>query len=489
MKMSKREEKFFQTLLENQGFLTASFIANQLSVSSKTVYRVIKKINDCSEYGEVIYSEPGKGFKINERVYHAVARQNLKQNDVDRKDEILLKLLFKSSVKMHLDDLYKDYYLSDSSIKKEIGKLNDYLSEYDLMIKKHGKRIYIEGGEDNIRKCLNQLISKMYSFDESVDDDNQLDFNKYDLQLIQEQIHFIEKKLKQAIIYPYNMNIFSHLFVLMQRYKEGKVIQQKEDSRLDIEELSLISNYQEVYEVSKQVIDKLSRYIHVALPSMEIYYLFQYILSSRFENALYSVAINENTQEITNFYIDYVLDRLEGDEHIDRNGLYHDLIHHISPMLIRLAKSIPVKNSLLEEVRNEYSVLYDLIRQASLLIDENYCYSLAVSEEESGYLTLYFARYLEGNDKEKRILILCSSGVGTSELLKVKVKKRFPDVDIVDVVSYRVFTNRIHQYQDIDLILSTLNTKQLNCNHNVLIVSPVFNENDAKKLASILKEV
>lgn len=42
-----------------------------------------------------------------------------------------------------------------------------------------------------------------------------------------------------------------------------------------------------------------------------------------------------------------------------------------------------------------------------------------VAEDEIGYLTIHFQAALERQIAHKRILVVCSSGVGTSHLLKI----------------------------------------------------------------------
>ena len=48
-----------------------------------------------------------------------------------------------------------------------------------------------------------------------------------------------------------------------------------------------------------------------------------------------------------------------------------------------------------------------------------------VSEDEIGFLTLYFIRYLELHKSKIQAVIMCSSGIGISELLKMKIEKTF----------------------------------------------------------------
>ncbi len=56
-----------------------------------------------------------------------------------------------------------------------------------------------------------------------------------------------------------------------------------------------------------------------------------------------------------------------------------------------------------------------------------------------GFLTLYVVRAIEDATNYKRVLIMCSTGVGTAQLLQTKVRHSFPDFDIVDVISSKTY--------------------------------------------------
>ena len=94
---------------------------------------------------------------------------------------------------------------------------------------------------------------------------------------------------------------------------------------------------------------------------------------------------------------------------------------------------------------------------------------------------------IEETRNEKNIIIICSSGVGTSELLKVKVRKLFPEINIIDVMSKRSYLQRIEDYKNLDFILTTVNFEEkieIPC----LLVSAIFIENDRHRVEKIIKE-
>ena len=155
-------------------------------------------------------------------------------------------------------------------------------------------------------------------------------------------------------------------------------------------------------------------------------------------------------------------------------------------MLQRLKNGIEIKNDLLDEIKIEYSKIFKEVKKVSGKVAKKFKLS-NISEEESAFITLYFMKNIEETRNEKNIIIICSSGVGTSELLKVKVRKLFPEINIIDVMSKRSYLQRIEDYKNLDFILTTVNFEEkieIPC----LLVSAIFIENDRHRVEKIIKE-
>lgn len=68
-KKTNREQHLLLTLFETQGYMTAEELANILQISAKTIYRLIKRINDAEAKDPLIVSEKGRGYKLNYEKY------------------------------------------------------------------------------------------------------------------------------------------------------------------------------------------------------------------------------------------------------------------------------------------------------------------------------------------------------------------------------------------------------------------------------------
>ena len=112
-----------------------------------------------------------------------------------------------------------------------------------------------------------------------------------------------------------------------------------------------------------------------------------------------------------------------------------------------------------------------------------------ISDDEIGFITIYFAKYVEIFEEQLNILIMCTTGIGTSELLAVKVSKELPELNIVGVTS----NTNIKKYltsneKRIDFIITTVPLRE-KLDIPIVLVSALFTKQDKKNVQLVIKEV
>ncbi|MGJ1009923.1 BglG family transcription antiterminator [Enterococcus casseliflavus] len=488
MKLSKRETRLIEQFMTQGMNLTANELATAAKVSTKTIYRTIKRINEAAG-SEIIRSEIGKGFCLDYEAYlkGTIENQETDQNDepLERRHAIALHLLFKSPKRLMIKELFAPYYLSEAVISSDINRLSEYFQYFELQLIRSDKRISVIGTEKNIRRCVNDLFTKTHVWNEEMVT-QKYPINAFDINFITSILEFIERKLANSIAYPYNMNIFSHLYILILRMREGEIDREELIEGLDEEEQHLIEQHQEFYQIAQQVIEKINAYLVTELPESEVFYLYQYLVSSRVENKpLAMTNLTKEASEITEFFTKQMEKALgiQLNQQTDKT----DLLCHIQPMLYRLKNKIIVKNGLLSDIQLEYPRIFEQVAQVSKEVEQTYGTN-PISEDEIGFLVLYFVKFKVIRRRRQRVLIMCSSGVGTSELLKVKVQRAFPELDIVDVLSARMYRKHAQDYQNIDLILTTINLP-VETQVPTILVNSVFTKQDEKRVKQLLGEM
>ncbi|MDT3983151.1 PRD domain-containing protein, partial [Staphylococcus ureilyticus] len=224
-------------------------------------------------------------------------------------------------------------------------------------------------------------------------------------------------------------------------------------------------------------------YLSSQLPNIEKDYLYKYLTSYRVEHETPSNQDSECdfSDDVITFTSNLIIPmekRLNSD--FSNTTFRIDLMKHIKPMINRIENHILIKNTLLDQIKFEYSEIYSQTSAISKTLIPN------ISEDEIGFLTLYFAREIERNPRKIKTLISCTTGIGTSELLRVKIEKNIPEIEVIDVISSDTINSEI--IKDIDLVISTVSIKNFDV-IPVVVVSAMFNKNDQQKLKSLIPKL
>lgn len=95
---------------------------------------------------------------------------------------------------------------------------------------------------------------------------------------------------------------------------------------------------------------------------------------------------------------------------------------------------------------------------------------------------------MEQSARPLHILIACTTGVGTAELLRVKVSKNLPELVIDDVVSMRQYQVNREQYSGVDFIISTVPIRDEQV-IPVIVVSALFSTRDQTAIRKVVTKL
>jgi len=488
---SNHEQDLLLFLSKSQSYVTSQDLLEVLNVSQKTVYRLINKINNEYEEGPLIISERGRGYKLDYEKFINYQRSNNKYKEIqfspnERRKRIMEELLLSSPKPINVYHLFSRYYVGDSVSFNDEQIMSEELKKYNLVLERKNRTLAIIGEEVNIRKAIKDVIEIFNTID--IDDlkrNQELNFNQYDVLFILDQLRKIEENLDITIPYPYNVNIFSHLYILLSRSR--KVPTRLFADKISVEELENMKR-DVLYPVAKVIVQNIGKYLNSTLPDCETYFLYQYLVSSRMQGSLAKTSdFSSKVIQVTKAYIDGMSASLGID--IDSQSIFTDLANHIKPMLNRLEHKIRVKNSLLNQIKVTYEEVFLGVTNVSEFVSNQFNLP-DINGDENGFITLYFAKAIETGQHQRPIktLIMCTTGIGTSELLKAKVAKKFPELEIVDVVASRNTQMLKEKYSDAELILSTVHMKE-EVPIPYLLVSAMFTIDDQKRLQGKIEEI
>ncbi len=305
-------------------------------------------------------------------------------------------------------------------------------------------------------------------------------FDLDSIMFIESIIWELEDNLDYTISQPYYINLITHILICIKRLKEGNQIESKEDKLKLLDDLN-----KKVYKNVVNLIGKIEERYGVSINNEEIYYIYKYIVSSGFGNTVDNdIFLAENyinsSEEVTNMMIDIMSEFLNINLR-DDELLHKGLLLHIKPMLNRLNYDIQIKNPLLKEIKEKFSEILGLCRLSIKLMSPYYNIN-NISIDEISYIATYFQAALERSVRNKSVLVVCHSGYGTSQLLSTRLKKAFPQWNIVDIVPLHKLSEI--DMTDIDFIVSTVDIDVKDKMY--IVVSALLMERDINNIKNIL---
>jgi activator of the mannose operon, transcriptional antiterminator len=492
--LSNREKEIMLILIRADRYVSAEEIAKILHVSNKTVYRDLQSITKKMDKS-VICRQPGKGYYVNKDAVSDTYSSKIADeyfigmDSEKRRCHLMVLLLLQTPKKTSINRLSEYYYVSNASIVNDLNDIEKKVKQYDLKLVRAHIGTYIEGTEANIRKALMKLLGYSFDFFQENAHINKETYTGLFKEFSQEDIFFIERLLKdieemldENIREPYYINIFTHLIILIKRlnrYKENDFYETVDQKSIEFQSPDILS-------IAKTIMQKIAEYTKLDVPEIETFYIYQYLISSGIKNEKVVEFQKDSTSESKEeAFIGNLVQRVSEKVSIPFNedaSLKNNLLLHIQPLTKRIQYGIAIHNPLLEEIKKEFSEIFATVQ---VCIEEQDVFPefKKLSQDEIGYIAVYFQTVLENKLHHKRILIVCSSGVGTSHLLGARVKRTFPEWKIVDIVS-AVKINQARDWNTVDLILTTVHLEKQKV--PAVLVSAVFGEVDVIRVKNAL---
>ncbi|WP_411350347.1 BglG family transcription antiterminator [Paenibacillus sp. WLX2291] len=502
--LSFRQKQMIHLLLQHEHYLPAKQLADAMQLSEKTIYRELQVIEELlHDCGIELHKQTGRGYRLE---LTAAQRTQLHLNEPpeqaesilsipSRRIRILAQLLSQAPHETSISRLATQYYISNASIVNDLRFIEDMLEPFELKLVRNQRGTCITGSEADIRKAFMHLINDLiltepygaeYAVHERLDHltvrELKQQFAADDIVFVQSLLEEAEQELHYPIGDPYYINILTHLLILMKRMEHGKLLTGK------LNTAQAQSPDERIFRLARRMLLQIEAYRGNRLPEEEIYFIYQYLISSGAGVSLHEHTATElivqdspHIPELVQQLIRYFA-TLSHTSSLDTEQLAHGMLVHFKPMLNRLKYQISIKNPLIQQIKHEFPAVYDRTALAvSLMLEQLHIRHM--SEDEIGYLALYFQNALEQQVRHQRVLLVCSSGVGTSHLLKSRIARAFPDWEIVQIVSSSQLAQAMQEMEpSIDLIISTVKLRE--SEWSVIYVSALFNEDDVKQVTA-----
>ena len=483
--ISDRMSKIIKELNNSKkSYINSIELADMLGVSSRTVKRDLKEISEILKDNGAEVEATNQGYRliinedelfsqfIDENISSSAEVSGKKSDKVNGILELLLSNLY-----INQDKIADELYISRSSINKVMMDVKNILSEYKITIQNKPHYGYIlEGNEIDIRNCMVRFLTQRKEDNSILISNRLVGFKEEDYYNLLEEIKNIFKDLK------IRKNDIEINYIT--RYIVISIFRVKYNCEIVLDDNINISLDNSVISASKTIAKKIKERFKVEFTFEDILYI-SYIIGN---NHIEIKELDDSGISVEQMVI-HAIDKIKNEYDIDffRDGtLLKGLINHLYTSYSRYCLNVTLDNPLINLIKSKYIEAYNYSILFSKVFKEEY--GISMTEEDIGYIALHFAasleRYIMNNSLKS--IIVCSSGVGTAELLKTRITKKFQNIAIKGV--YPAYILDSLELSDIDLIISTVNLEGVNLEKEVINVSPLLTDEDEEKINEHVKK-
>jgi len=231
------------------------------------------------------------------------------------------------------------------------------------------------------------------------------------------------------------------------------------------------------HEVATEIAKRLEEIYNVEFNQAEITFITIHLRGAKRKGTKDSNSEEDNSSKKIRQFVNTVT-RISGQHFKDKENLIEGLTLHINPAINRLKSNIETYNPLTEMIKFKYPRLFETIHKALHMVWSD----LIFPESEIAFIVLHFGGSIKNQgNRFLNILVVCSSGIGTSRLLANRLEQVFSEIERITQAS--VSDLNVLDLNNYDGIISTVN---LDIEAPFLIVNPLLPEHEVSYVASFL---
>ncbi len=500
MSLDKRSTAMLTQIVHSELYIPVEKLAEQFNVSRRTVYNDLDKINfwlkenRISEIQQVraagLYLEKQAKQEIRSRLL--VFPVYYYELSPEERKAWLVTYFLASAKHLFLKDLIAITRVSRNTVLEDLKGLREELASYRLELTSRRKLGYqVVGKETDIRRALVNYIDMIkpqhgwYSLiheqafeADKEEDSNYVIFNQSELKRIYRELSRCEQRLGIQFTDDVLNILVIRFYLFLQRVK------QKQYADIDPVEQNVIEQTGE-FNAAKDFITEVESRWQEEIPATEGYYLAKHLLGSKVN---YHPSFEDENGEIIGLR-EVVKQMIEDFQLVavvsftDRAGMETNLLLHLKPAYYRIKYGIDMGELPYDSVEDNFPEIYQLTKKVVHHFER--FVGKKIDQSEIAYIAIHFSGWLHKEglsiQTRRKMLIVCTNGLGTSRLLKSQLEGLFSEVVITGIASLREYRE---MELAVDFIVSTVPLPDRGI--PVCLVNPLLDNHDKEKL---LKQV
>lgn len=485
--MKKRSREVLRMLAkENKVFKIQDF-AEHFQVSERTIRNDINDINDYLKQQNIKEITLGSNGRLITDGNLLKACELEKNQDfytyrLSKEERITLAAAILVHTRGHitLSRIANMLYVSRATIINDLDGVKALLKKENLQVVSHSnKGLKLEGSEGDKRLALLKLMAlgangkkedsavrsflKGFNIGISMSQEDRRKLQK----IVNEQEHVYGRFLTDAS-FDYLMQ---YLMLSIQRIRQGNQMTES------------IEGNRSKYDMAKDIFKYISLYWNVPAGEGEIDFLcgvldsMSYVQRKRREQKIIGL------QLVTRKFIEKISKDLSVDLTRDFD-FYENLTDHLESILMK-SFNVSRRDEFLKNYVEKHPEVLKVVKKHIGMLRA--FMNRDISDIEIDYIVIHICAALERKKKKEvdfQVLIVCSGGIGTSQLLLAKLKNRF-DFHVVDVVSAHLLEES--DYSGIDLVISTVPLEEFDGEY--ILVTPVLSDEDYLRISEKIEQM
>lgn len=479
--MNKRTREIVLWLLEKKQYQQTCNIAElmrKFKVSERTIRYDLDEIVDfllANKCQPLQFKDHGQ-IELNDD-YEKIGAL-LGQNDFysfklskEERIDMIAYLIVNTNDHITLQQLADILFVSRSTIIHDLDDVRSMMSDHNLEIVSLRKGLRVHGKESSRRILLMYLLRKPYIQQYRLDDANASIFEVQDLDILREIIKDGEIEGKRFLTDGSFADLLKYLMISIERHHHHQFV-----------EIDYALNHSSMQNMASHLMEKMDNYFGLEYRLQE-----EYLLSDILYN-LHYLSRNDTDEAMMQIQVisKQFIDALAKDLNVNLTNdfqFYQNLTNHLQSTFKDIDMGYANEIELLDEVVKKNRLVVEAIEK-NITPLERYV-NRKINKDEIAYITIHVCAAIERNKYQGQqftILLVCNSGVGTSQLLLSRLKKYF-QFYVADVLPVHALMT--YDITGIDLIISTAPIKEERCDS--IILHPYLTDEDCILLGEKLE--
>ena len=471
--MNSRQEKLLNLLKKSNKKLSVNEISKTFSISRRTVFNDLNYLDYLLETSGYILMRLDDGVILKKD--DSNKRQEIDIKDFyssNRRYDLFKKILFENELNLY--DLSEKLFVSESTILNDINYINEnYIKDLSASLLISNNELYIDSDEQIIQNLyvrFNKLIFKKLRLMLIESKDLYRNYylflsDVYGDQLVKKVRSVLYSYLtnnSQVLAEYYFDNIINYLIVLVFRktclYRaNGKVNNNTVIKKQD----------------SDDILKMVERNFGIIFSESEINYFYDILRSN---NIKVKNSYDKNAvEDLVDTFLKSSGELLKLDLSKD-SILVEQLNKHFPSMIERAKNNIKIDNPFIDEIKNEYTTLFNTIWM--IVIMNRGVFDFDLNDDEIGLLTIYLQSSLDRNKIIQKVILHIESRYYDTGFIINRIKKVLPTVDI-EVLEGDADLSKVK----CDMIITTSDNITFG-NIPFIKITPIVTERDLKNISS-----